>query len=156
MGLFGRDDRSEGKPSPTETHHRQKNTPSSGSTTTLIARAAHIEGEIKGAGEVRIEGTVSGKLDCSATVMIDQGGKIEGEIKAETVTIAGRVEGNIFATQKIELTPTAQVDGDITSPRVLIREGATFEGQVYMTGKKTGKTPAPAKQDDKEPKSDKS
>ena len=145
MGLFGRDDRSDiGSPSAAENNGREKNNPVSGSTTTVIAKTAHVKGEIKGAGEVRIEGTVKGKLDCSALVIIAQGGRVEGEIRAETSTISGRVKGDVIASQKIELTPTAEVEGNITSPRILILEGANFEGQVFMTGKQGGRVPDPA------------
>ncbi len=145
MGLFGRDDHTDdSKPSPADTHSHQKHVSSATSTVTLIAETSYVEGTIKGAGEVRIEGTVKGKLDCSATVIVAQGGKVEAELRAETITIAGKLKGDAFASQKIELTPSAVVKGDITSPRILIREGATFEGQVVMTGNKGGKNPAPA------------
>ena len=156
MGLFGRDDRSDiGKPAAVESNGRQKNHPVSGSTTTVIAKTAHVKGEIKGAGEVRIEGTVKGKLDCSALVLVAQGGQVEGEIRAETSTISGKVIGDVIASQKIELTPTAEVQGNITSPRILIHEGANFEGQVFMTGKQGGKAPEPATTGEKDPNPEK-
>ncbi len=156
MGLFGRDDRTDGSnPAPAEGHARQRNTPASSSTVTLVARTSHVEGKIKGAGEVHIEGTVKGKLDCSSSVLVAEGGNVEAEVKAETITIAGKLKGNAIASQKIELTPTAEVEGDITAPRILIREGATFEGQVFMTGKKSAKAPEPAKKNEKGPKTEK-
>ncbi len=88
-------------------------------------------------------------------MLVAEGGKVEAELKAETITIAGKLKGDAIASQKIELTPTAEVEGDITSPRILIREGATFEGQVFMTGKKNAKTPEPAKKNEEDPKADK-
>ena len=75
-------------------------------------------------------------------MIVAQGGQVEGEIKAETITIAGKVKGDVFASQKIELTPTAEVEGDITSPRILIREGATFEGQVVHDRQERRREPA--------------
>lgn len=156
MGLFGRDDHTDGsKPSPAESHTHQKLTPSANSSITLIAKTSHVEGEIKGAGEVRIEGTVKGKIDCSAAVIVAQGGTVEAELRAETTTIAGTLKGDAFISQKIELTPTARVKGDINSPRILIREGATFEGQVFMTGRKGAKNPAPDEMKEKNSKSEK-
>jgi len=153
MGLFGRDDRTDGgSPAPAENHTRHKHTPASSATVTLIAKTSHVEGSIKGAGTVHIEGTVKGKLDCSSSVLVAEGGKVEAELKAETITIAGKLKGDAIATQKIELTPTAEVEGDITAPRILIREGATFEGQVFMTNKKNVKAPEPAKKNEKDPK----
>ncbi len=156
MGLFGRDDRTNGSnPPPADSVSRQRASQATGSTITLIAKTSQIEGEIKGAGEVRIEGAIKGKIDCSATVIIDPSGQVAGEIKAETVVVAGKVKGNVSGSQKIELTPTAVVEGDITSPRILIREGATFEGQVFMTGKKAAMKPEPMKRKEEPPKTDK-
>ena len=156
MGLFGRDERTDGSsPAPAESHSRHKRATASNATVTLIAKTSHVEGEIKGAGEVHIEGTVKGKLDCSSSVLIAQGGKVDAELRAETITIAGRLAGDATATQKIELTPTAEVEGDITAPRILIREGAVFEGQVFMTGKKATKAPEPATKNEKEDETDK-
>jgi cytoskeletal protein CcmA (bactofilin family) len=143
MGIFGRDEHTDSnKPSAAEPPQaRQKTAQHGDPTVTLIAKPNTIEGKVRGSGEVRIEGTLKGKLDCSAPVIVAQGGEVEAELKAETVTVAGLVRGNILASQRIELTPSADVQGDITSPRILIREGATFEGQVYMTD--PGKKPAP-------------
>ena len=151
MGLFGRDDRTDGKsPSPAESKPRPRPTQSSGATTTLIAQGTVVEGEIKGTGDVRIEGALKGKLDCTASVHVAESGKVEAELNAETVSVAGKVTGNMNGSSKIELGPSAVVEGDITSPRILIREGATFEGQVFMTGKKPQKSdPEPKKKADK-------
>jgi cytoskeletal protein CcmA (bactofilin family) len=156
MGLFGRDERTDGsKPAPAENHAQHRHTPVSGPTVTLIAKTSHVEGTIKGAGQVQIEGTVKGKLDCSSSVLVAQGGKVDAEIKAETITISGKLKGDAIASQKIELTPTAEVEGDITAPRILIREGATFEGQVFMTGKKSAPAPTPATKDENDPNPEK-
>ncbi len=88
-------------------------------------------------------------------MLVAEGGKVEAELKAETITIAGKLKGDAIASQKIELTPTAEVEGDITAPRILIREGATFEGQVFMTGRKSVKAPEPARKDENDPKTEK-
>jgi cytoskeletal protein CcmA (bactofilin family) len=158
MGLFGREERTDDKsPSTADAKPRDRNGRSAGAIATLVAKETTIEGEIKGSGDVRIEGTLKGKLDCTAEVHVAEGGLVEADLKAENVSVAGRVVGNIAGTRKIELGPTAEVEGDITSPRILIREGATFEGQVFMTGKKTPKNPEPEKKADKpsEPESKK-
>ena len=150
MGLFGRDEHTDGtKPAPAETRSNNRQNPTHGGVATLIAKGTHVEGEIKGSGEVRIEGSVKGKLDCTSGVNVFQSGKVEGEVKAEVVTVAGTVNGNINGTAKIELAPTAVVEGDITSPRILIREGATFEGQVDMNGKTKPPVATKPKQADK-------
>ena len=143
MGFFGRDERSDAsKPSSAEPH-RSGPVQATGVSVTLIAKPTRFEGVISGSGEVRVEGAFKGRLDGSSQVVVAQGGEVEAELRAEHITVAGRVRGNLFASAKIELTPSADVQGDITSPRILIREGATFEGQVFMsdTAKKKAAKP---------------
>jgi cytoskeletal protein CcmA (bactofilin family) len=53
-------------------------------------------------------------------------------VHGKTVTVAGTVTGDITADDRIELEPSARVDGNITAPRILIQDGATFRGQVNM------------------------
>jgi cytoskeletal protein CcmA (bactofilin family) len=144
MGLFGRDDHADdNKPAPAEPQVDRRASQPAGGATTLIAKTNTVEGKITGSGEIRIEGAFKGKLDCSAPVIVAQGGEVEAELRAEIVTVAGRVHGNILAGHKIELTPSADVRGDITSPRILIREGASFEGQVFMADPNKPKPKAP-------------
>jgi cytoskeletal protein CcmA (bactofilin family) len=148
MGLFGRDERTDlSKPSHAEPQPHHHAAQPGGGAITLIAKANRVEGQIKGSGEVRIEGFFKGKLDCPTTVFVAQGGEVEAELRASIVTVAGIVRGNAFATDKIELTPSADMHGDITAPRILIREGATFEGQVFM---KDPSKRGPAKPDEKD------
>ena len=145
MGLFGRDERSDAsKPSSAEPPHRSGPVQATGVSVTLIAKPTRFDGTISGSGEVRIEGAFKGKLDGSSQVVVAQGGEVEAELHAEHITVAGRVRGDLFASAKIELTPSADVQGDISSPRILIREGATFEGQVFMsdTGRKKAAKPS--------------
>jgi cytoskeletal protein CcmA (bactofilin family) len=164
MGLFGRDERSDvSKPAPAEPQARPSAVSTSGASVTLIAKPIRVEGRIEGSGEVRIEGAFKGELNCAAQLVVAQGGDVEAELRADLITISGRVRGDIFAGKKIELTPSANVQGDITSPRILIREGATFEGQVCMsepdsrtTAKPTGKaaeSSAPGKKPEPKPNS---
>lgn len=145
MGFFGRDERSDAsKPSSAEPQHRSGPVQATGVSVTLIAKPSRFDGTISGSGEVRIEGAFKGRLDGSSQVVVAQGGEVEAELRAEHITVAGRVRGDLFASVKIELTPSADVQGDIASPRILIREGATFEGQVFMSesGKKKAAEPA--------------
>jgi cytoskeletal protein CcmA (bactofilin family) len=64
--------------------------------------------------------------------MVAARGRVDATVHGRVVMVAGRVIGDITADEKIELEPTAEVDGDITAPRILIRDGATFRGKVNM------------------------
>lgn len=137
MGIFGRDDES---PAPAATRPAARTdqrpttsaTPGDGDSRTVIARPTRIEGRILGSGEIVINGEVDGAIEGTGTVKIAEHGGVEATVHARNVIVAGRVKGNISASQRIELEPSAFVEGNITAPRILIRDGATFKGQVLM------------------------
>jgi cytoskeletal protein CcmA (bactofilin family) len=133
MGIFGRD---EANPD------QQPAQPTTGPSTspaapeapdrTMIARPSKIEGRISGSGEIFVNGLVNGTIDATGTVNVAEQGRVEATIHGKMVTIAGTVTGDITADERIELGASARVDGNITAPRILIRDGATFKGQVNM------------------------
>ena len=133
MGIFGRDEetndqRSAQPVAKTATSSSQKTT----AERTIIARPSVIEGHVSGSGEIVVNGLVKGTIDASGTVRIAELGRVEATIHGRVVGVAGAVAGDITADDKIELEATAKVDGNITAPRILINDGATFKGQVNM------------------------
>jgi cytoskeletal protein CcmA (bactofilin family) len=100
---------------------------------TVIARPTRIEGKLLGSGEVLVDGTFKGTIDSQGAVRVAERGQVEAEIRAQTVEVAGTVTGDVTAEKRIVLETTASVDGNITAPRILIHDGATFRGQVNMT-----------------------
>jgi len=99
---------------------------------TVITTSNNIKGTIRGSGDVRIEGQVNGKVNITGQLVIAESGVAEATIAARAVTVAGGVVGDILAADRIELSPTAVVEGNMTAPRILITDGATFRGQVLM------------------------
>ena len=95
---------------------------SNGNTTTLIAKGTEIVGDIKFNGNLEIEGRVCGNVIVGA-------GADDASVR---VLEHGEVEGNIFAYDRLEVTDSAKVIGDITSPRISIAEGVIFEGKCTM------------------------
>ena len=75
---------------------------------------------------------VKGTIDGEGGVTVAEQGRIEATVHGRTVAIAGTVVGDITADEKIELETTARIEGNITAPRILIRDGASFRGQVNM------------------------
>lgn len=98
-----------------------------------IGKSVIIKGELSGSEDLTIEGHVEGRIDLKDSVLtIGANGKIKAELFAKSVVILGEVTGNVTASEKVELKDNASVDGDITSPRVAIAEGAHFRGSVDM------------------------
>jgi cytoskeletal protein CcmA (bactofilin family) len=133
MGIFGRDDQSSDNQTPIAER------PSHGAAShtevvnrTAIARQARLEGRLSGASEIIVDGSVKGTIDGGGRVRIAEQGRVEATVHGRIVSIAGTVTGDITADERIELDPSARVEGNITAPRILIKDGAIFKGQVNM------------------------
>jgi cytoskeletal protein CcmA (bactofilin family) len=147
MGLFGRDERTQPStaPEPARPARHESPPPSPGrNDQTVISQAVRCEGTLSGSGEIIVNGTVRGSIEGSASITIEAPGKVTATIHGRTITVAGTVKGNMSADERIELGATARVEGDITAPRILIRDGATFKGQVNMRSPAPRPEPQPA------------
>ena len=101
-----------------------------------IGKSVVIKGELNGSEDLTIEGQVEGKIELREHVLtIGPNGKIKAELFAKAVVVFGEVIGNVTATDKVDIRENGSVEGDITSPRVAIAEGAHFRGSVDMQNK---------------------
>ena len=98
-----------------------------------IGKSVVIKGELSGSEDLTIEGHVEGRIELRENVLtIGPNGKIRAEVFAKAVVVLGEVVGNVTASEKVDIRDNGSVDGDITSPRVAIAEGAHFRGSVDM------------------------
>jgi cytoskeletal protein CcmA (bactofilin family) len=136
MALFGRESDADPTTKPSVTPPRQ---PASrpARKTTLIAAGATLVGEISGDTDVMVEGTVEGKLKPSQDVTVGEQGVVRGEISARRVRVAGRVQGNVRGKESVEILATGSLEGDVSSPGMVIGDGAFFKGRVEMTSGKS-------------------
>lgn len=134
MSLFGREDRFQGQKA-TQKEDVMATSPaptSAGGNRTIFARPTRIEGKVLGSGDIHVEGEIKGSINVTGELLVADSGQVEAKVHARNVTVSGHVKGDISATERIELAPSANVEGNMTAPRILIRDGATFEGQVLM------------------------
>ena len=104
-----------------------------------IGKSVVIKGELNGSEDLTIEGHVEGKIELKDHVLtIGPNGRIKAQVLAKSVIVLGEVNGNVTATEKVDIRDGGSVDGDIVSPRVAIAEGAHFRGTVDMQRKSTG------------------
>jgi cytoskeletal protein CcmA (bactofilin family) len=90
-----------------------------------------ISGKLRFDGPARIDGTIDGEVD-GKEITIGESAVVTAQIRADSIVVCGKVKGEITATQKIEIHPTAKIVGNITTPKLIIHEGAIFEGQCSM------------------------
>ena len=108
-----------------------------------IGKSVVIKGELNGSEDLTIEGQVEGTIQLKDHILtIGPNGKIKAQIFAKAVIVLGSVNGNVSASEKVDIRDNGSVDGDIISPRVAIAEGAHFRGSVDMQ-RKAGATEAP-------------
>jgi len=99
---------------------------------TSVGDGTKISGDIGGKGHSIILGEVTGNCDLDGTLVIGESGHWIGNIKAKTVVIAGDVDGEVIAEEKLEVLSTARIKGTIRAKKLAIAEGAVHQGDVSM------------------------
>lgn len=92
-----------------------------------------VEGNVSGEEELLIEGRVKGRVECkNHPITIGSEGNVVGDVFAQTLYVAGRVEGRLIASHQVTIHRSAQVTGTIISPRLALEEGGVFHGSIDM------------------------
>jgi cytoskeletal protein CcmA (bactofilin family) len=120
-----------------------KNSKYEGKLETIIGKGTKIDGTMKIEGSTRIDGIVMGKLESNDLVTIGPEGSVKAEVKAKSIIVGGRVEGNLEATEKIELQSKSELMGNLISKSLLVEHGAIFHGNANMKGTSPGMTAKP-------------
>ena len=99
---------------------------------TVIGNEAYFQGTLTAKGSLRIDGRVDGSIVDAKIVTVGKSGKVKGDISCEICYVCGEVKGNITALDHIEALTGSRVDGDMRSPRIMLEEGALFNGTCSM------------------------
>jgi cytoskeletal protein CcmA (bactofilin family) len=100
----------------------------------FVGGTSALAGEINFKGMMRVDGQLSGRVNSAdGTLIVSSGGRVEAQIAVAVAKINGSVEGDITATERIELGRTARVSGNLQTPALVVEEGAIFEGGCRMT-----------------------
>ncbi len=138
-------------PAPTPsapTRHVSEPVGQTGRETVNIGKSVVIKGELSGSEDLTIEGQVDGKIELRDNVLtIGPNARIKAQVFAKSVIVLGKVNGNVSASEKIDIREHGSVEGDIVAPRVAIADGAYFRGSIDM--QRSGK---PLEQRKEEPK----
>ncbi len=99
---------------------------------TVIGTEAYFQGTLTAKGSLRIDGRVDGSVVDAKTVTIGKSGKVKGDVSCEVCYVCGEIRGNITALDHVEALAGCRIDGDIRSPKVMLEEGALFNGSCSM------------------------
>jgi len=109
----------------------------------LLGKGAFFNGELKVTGSIRIDGEFEGKMEVSESVIIGKTGRIKGTVISKDAVIGGNLEGNVDASERIELQSGSHLAGDITCRGLVVEDGVFFEGNCKMSGDKRPPTVKP-------------
>lgn len=105
---------------------------SNGAAETLIGPSVHVKGDFKSQGNVQIEGKVTGTIQTSGSLRVGEQAIINASVAAANAFISGSIKGNVLVTERLELSSSAKIEGDINAKVLMIAEGASFNGRCQM------------------------
>jgi len=95
-----------------------------------------FDGVVTGNEFLLIEGTVRGKIQLTSDLRIGPRARVEATVHARNVTIEGKLTGDVSADDRVELVTSADVEGNVRAPKIIVAEGAKFRGNVDMGSNK--------------------
>lgn len=98
---------------------------------TVLSASTVLEGTLKSQGNIRLDGTFSGKLDITGNVLVGETAEIDADIEARNISIAGKVRGNVIGN-KVQLLKTGHIWGDIQANSLTTEDGAFIDGKIAM------------------------
>ncbi len=106
-----------------------------------IGKSVLIKGELSGSEDLYLDGEVEGSVDLrDHSLIVGPNGRVRANIHARDVVIHGKVDGNVFGIERVELKKSAILMGDISTQRIVIEDGAYFKGAIDITKKEGGKS----------------
>ena len=108
---------------------------------TTLGPSLTVIGEITSQEDMTVHGRVNGQITMEqGSLVVAPTGSAEANLHGSKITVHGKVAGDINASERLELTDTANVTGTITAPSLILREGAVFNGIIDMSTKKNKAT----------------
>ena len=98
---------------------------------TYIGYGMKIEGKLRCTGPIRIDGEIRGTINCDGEITIGSTARILADIRAQSIVVNGRVEGNLYSTHHLEVLEEGHIIGNVSNPPglLIVHEGAIIEGQ---------------------------
>ena len=102
-----------------------------GKLQSFLGTQSELQGDLRIKGILRLDGAVAGKIEADQ-VILSETAFIKGEILAKKIIVGGVVEGTLRAADFLEISPSGRVNGDIFSNKLVVLEGAQFNGQIKI------------------------
>jgi len=103
-----------------------------GGASSYIDPDSTVEGTLRTDRDLRVEGSVSGTIQCDGVLFVAEGALVDAEIDASSIIVAGEMSGTVRCRGRLEIRSTGIVRGDVRTGALVILEGARYEGQIAM------------------------
>ena len=110
-------------------------------TTSFLSESCELKGHLHTSGGIRIDGKISGILNCESTVFVGETGRIEAEIVTKSLVSGGIIRGNIIAEDTVQINHPGSVTGDIRASNLGIEKDAFFDGRCQLLSPKDNSKP---------------
>lgn len=100
--------------------------------TTVLGTTTKLFGKLTFTEALKIDGYFEGEIESTGVLFVEEGAHVVADIKAYTVVIAGHVEGNVIAKEKVEMLETCKLVGNVKTRKLRISDGVSFEGKCEM------------------------
>ena len=98
----------------------------------VLGRNIAVRGTLQGEEDLVVEGRIEGNVSLAGHLLIAETGSVEADVEVASIEVHGEVVGDIVASRSITIERGARVAGNVRAPRVIINDGAHFEGAVEM------------------------
>ncbi len=98
----------------------------------ILGQQITVRGTLTGEEDLLVEGRVEGSVSLAGHLIVAESGALEADLDVESIEVHGQVQGDIVASQSITIEKGANVIGNVRAPRVIIHDGASFQGAVEM------------------------
>ena len=98
----------------------------------VIGEGSSFNGTLRVEGSLVINGEFEGAVTCSDTLVVGKTGKVKADLDVQNASIAGRVEGRVFAKERVELQTGSHFQGDVHAKSFVIQDGVFFQGNCMM------------------------
>lgn len=116
----------------------------------IIGASTVVEGTVRSKGNLNVSGTVTGNIEVEGRTMVMPGGVVDGEIVTTSAEVAGTIRGTLVVRERLVLKASAVIEGDIRTEKLVVEDGATFNGECRMG---PGAVDAPSRSGDRPAKS---
>ena len=108
-------------------------------TSSIIGRGAEFKGTLKDEESIRIDGKFEGKIQVEGNIIVGEDAIVKANIEAKSVSIGGKVVGDINSEERVELFSSGSLEGKVKASDLTIAEGAFFNGECRMVPPEEGK-----------------